>query len=69
MTCLHCGSAVSSYRLKLIPATQYSNLEHPPQFLPQIREDCANCGKYKKFAKQDTLLVARFNAVLEGVKL
>ena len=62
--CFYCGSEQFLYILKLI-----SSGKATPKWLPQIRQSCTSCGKFKKFAVQDKDLIAEFNEQLEKVRI
>jgi hypothetical protein len=62
--CAACGCAETTLRLRLIRSGRGVPY---PKYLPQIKECCAVCGAYVRFAPQTDELVARINARLEAV--
>jgi len=65
-TCPQCGSSNNTqYFLQLI----YSGRKDAyfPTFIPQIKEVCSVCGRYRRFVKQTEMLVTRFNERLEKI--
>ena len=65
-SCFYCGSEKFLYILKLISSGKPLPVPH---WLPQIKQTCTSCGKFKKFATQDQGLIAEFNKQLEKVKV
>ncbi len=65
-TCFDCGSKDFLYSLKIIS----SGREFPyPKYLPQIKQVCADCDKFKRFARQDVALINKFNQKLKEIQI
>ncbi len=67
MECTNCKETSRKYTMKLI-FTNRQDLTYP-KFIPQIKELCANCGRYIKFAKQTEKLIDNFNRELEKITI
>src|SRR3989338_6764169 len=65
-TCFKCGKHDFKLSMKIIPT---GRSEHYPKFIPQIRQDCVNCGSFKKWAIQTPELIAVFNGKLEEIEI
>src|SRR3989338_11638113 len=65
-TCFKCGKHDFKLSMKIIPTGRSENY---PKYIPQIRQDCANCGIFKKWAVQTLELIAEFNRKLEGIEI
>lgn len=63
--CPHCGANEWHFLSKLIPATQYSKLRYAPKYLPQIKQVCAKCKQWLRFATQTDELIDTFNQAEE----
>jgi len=60
--CPSCASAEKVYGLKLISSGKQPPF---PKYIPMIKEICAGCGRYIKFAIQTHELVETFNQFLK----
>ncbi len=56
--CPECGNNKTSYNLKLIPTGKPIPY---PKYIPQIKESCSNCGRYRRFTPQAQNIILRFN--------
>lgn len=65
--CPDCGKSETQYQLRIIPSGNFD--PYFPKFLPQIKEVCLECGRYKRFARQTEVLIDRFNQRLETITL
>jgi len=65
MNCPDCNETNRTYTFKLIPTNRKN--DYYPRFIPQIKENCFNCSRYIKFAKQTPELIETINRKLEGV--
>jgi len=64
--CPECTEIKTVFSIKIIPTGQ----PWPsPKYIIQIKESCANCGRYKRFAPQSSILVKRFNDRLSSIIL
>ena len=57
--CPKCKGILRIFEIKLI--TTNNQTPHWPKYVPQIKEVCANCGRYIRFATQTPELIAAFN--------
>ena len=64
--CFHCGSKDRRYSLKLI-RTNRPDLKYYPEYIPQVKECCAKCGKHIRFSPQTDQLITRFNEELSNL--
>lgn len=57
--CARCGGILRRFRPKFIPTSN----PHPywPKYIPQIKEICAVCDQYVRFAPQTQELIEKFN--------
>lgn len=62
--CPNCQNTSTKYTLKIIPTSRSDNFF--PKYIPQVKELCASCGKYKKFATQTPELIEMVNQWLEN---
>ena len=62
--CYECDSKIFTYNMKIIPTGRSLNY---PKFIPQIKQICKSCGKFKKFAIQTPKLIEIFNHKLEEI--
>lgn len=64
-SCPDCGSADFNYVCRLIK----SGRPQPyPKYVPQIKKECANCGRYIKHAEQTPDLIEAINNKYEETK-
>lgn len=61
MECPDCQSKNFTVRTKLIPFNRTQHVYADPKFIPQIKQECADCGRYIKFMKQTPELIERIN--------
>lgn len=61
--CNNCYSTKRLLTLQLIP-TNRKNFTYP-KYIPQIKETCANCACYIRFAPQTPELIAQLNQKLQ----
>lgn len=66
-TCPDCGKNETQYQLRII--TSGKSDPYFPRFLPQIKEICFHCKRYKRFVPQSDILVDRFNKRLETITI
>jgi len=64
-TCPECGSSKTQYSLQIIATGKNSYV----RWIPQIKESCSNCGRYRRFAPQSPILIKRFNDRLLSIIL
>ena len=64
--CFHCGSKDRSFSLRLIH-TNRPDLKYYPEYIPQVKECCAKCGKHIRFSPQTDQLITRFNEELSNL--
>jgi hypothetical protein len=63
--CPQCGVSETQYFLKIIPTGKTDNFF--PRWVPQIKEVCVGCGRYRRFVPQSELVITRFNERLQGI--
>ena len=68
-TCPECGGTKTQYSLKIIPAGRGEGGLRFPKFVPQFKEVCQKCFRYRRFAPQSSILVKRFNDRLTALTL
>ena len=66
--CPDCKETTRTYTVKLI-FTNRLNDRFYPKYIPQIKELCANCERYIRFAPQTPELMDSINAMLEKTKI
>lgn len=65
-SCPECKSIETQYCLQIIPTGRN---DYYPKWVPQIKESCNNCGRYKRFAPQSSILIKRLNDRLRSINL
>jgi len=65
-TCPECSSDETQYCLQIIPTGKDGFY---PKWVPQIKESCNKCGRYKRFAPQSPILIKRFNDRFQSIIL
>jgi len=64
LRCFDCNSAEFHILPKIIP----SGKPFPyPKYIPQLKEVCANCGRWLRFAPQDEKTINALNERLESL--
>lgn len=63
--CYYCSSTERILTFKLIPTNREDFAF--PKYVPQIKEVCAYCKRYIRFAPQTSQLIDRFNQKLQEV--
>lgn len=64
--CTECNNYKTEFLLQIISTGKKGNF---PLWVPQIKERCAICYKYIRFAPQSSILIKRFNNSLLAVTL
>lgn len=65
-TCPECKNTETQFCLQIITTGRNG---YYPKWIPQIKESCTNCGRYKRFAPQSPILIKRFNDRLLSIIL
>lgn len=66
-TCPDCDQTETQFQLRIILSGKTD--PYFPKYIPQIKEVCLGCGRYKRFAPQSDILVDRFNKRLETITI
>ena len=64
--CPECQNDTTQYTIKVIPTAKLAPF---PKYIIQIKESCASCGRYRRFAPQSDILVKRLNDRLAQIIL
>ena len=62
--CPDCKGDQTEVMLQLIPSGKSGYF---PKFIPQIKETCAGCKRYRRFAPQTDILIQTFNDQLRNL--
>jgi hypothetical protein len=64
--CPECKNNSTQYSFQIIATGRNDNY---PRWVPQIKESCASCGRYRRFAPQSPVLIKRLNDRLQSIVL
>ena len=62
--CKYCGNREFNFTLKLINSGRPLPV---PKWVPQIKQICSGCGRFKKFAVQSDELIHKINQLVSNL--